>query len=625
MSLLQLLPFPLGSRPSGSDLASVTGIQWDCAIGGIPFLLDTTQEPLRRRTNEYLRDQVDTSREVGEQSLTGWWLRSQSRFDEGAGIRYFEPILGEGSGFRFRDSVGLDVFGKEGVRLARRMDAATIVALPAPVWTAANTNKVHIAANSTSKFAEVSTSGVYSEVTSPSSTGGVVAVAVGPDGTLWRSDTGGISNGSATWTITGSAYRIWWVKSRLFAGRGGDLYELTGVGGALSSKTPLAVPEANTTGWSWVSVTETPNAVWAAGVDSFGHSRVYVITLDENSQTVMVEAMKLPYGETVLDAYGYLDYVILGTSRGIRVCPTSGDQAALGPLLGDEFPVHKVTAYADSVYGAGKASHDGYTGIYRVDLSHELDGGRFPWAKESYTASSATPVGIDVIPTTSRLVLTLTDGIYIQHATAPVNEGWLRTGLTRWGTFERKFAEAVKVNADVVQGNIQVEASDGASEFVVGGVTGSTNGGTLQMDLPGVPVEAIGLRFTLTPGSSGEPTLYGYQIRGFPVPARQRLISVPLRVHDFQADRHGSMFGREMFGTARVMALELLEESGTPVVWQDFRTGESRRCIILRQTTVHQTSPDGIHPNAEGTVVVELLALDNVQLAADDFESAPSA
>ena len=91
---------------------------YDVAIGGEPFILAPTDtNPYQRETAPYRKDQFDNSKEPGEQSLTGWWIRSQSSFHGGTGIKFYDPTSGESTGYRFADSQGVDVWTKGQVTL----------------------------------------------------------------------------------------------------------------------------------------------------------------------------------------------------------------------------------------------------------------------------------------------------------------------------------------------------------------------------------------------------------------------------------------------------------------------------------------------------------------------------
>ena len=101
----------LGAPSSSGSTYQNTSNQYDCAIAGLPFFLGPSKDyPYKRETAQYRKQQIDQQKDPGEQTLTGWWLRSQSSFHYGAGIRYEEPIQGETVPYRFNKSAGVDVF-----------------------------------------------------------------------------------------------------------------------------------------------------------------------------------------------------------------------------------------------------------------------------------------------------------------------------------------------------------------------------------------------------------------------------------------------------------------------------------------------------------------------------------
>ncbi len=106
------IPYVL-SNPAGATNYSSTGEAYDVAIAGLPFfLMNSDDSPYRRVTAQYRKQQIDQSREPGEQTLTGWWLRSQSSFHYGQGIKFFEPIQDESLRFQYTESKGIDVWTK---------------------------------------------------------------------------------------------------------------------------------------------------------------------------------------------------------------------------------------------------------------------------------------------------------------------------------------------------------------------------------------------------------------------------------------------------------------------------------------------------------------------------------
>ena len=116
------IPYPL-SNPAGSQSYAATGVAYDVAFGGLPFFLTTSDENAYRRvTAQYRKQQVDMSREPGEQTLTGWWLRSQSSFHLGQGIKFFEPQQDESLRFQFTYGKGCDVWTKGQITLLKDTD-----------------------------------------------------------------------------------------------------------------------------------------------------------------------------------------------------------------------------------------------------------------------------------------------------------------------------------------------------------------------------------------------------------------------------------------------------------------------------------------------------------------------
>jgi hypothetical protein len=118
------LPYIL-SNPSTAKTFDLTGIAYDISIDGKPFFLmtnDTT--PHKRATAPFRKEQIDQSKEPGEQTLTGWWLRSQSSFHCGSGIKFYDPTAGESIDYRFTDSQGVNVWERGKVSLLKSTSRA---------------------------------------------------------------------------------------------------------------------------------------------------------------------------------------------------------------------------------------------------------------------------------------------------------------------------------------------------------------------------------------------------------------------------------------------------------------------------------------------------------------------
>lgn len=114
---------------SDTSIWQNTDIAYDVAIGGMPFIYAISDaRPYIRQTAPYRKEQFDNQTEPGEQSLTGWWLRSQSSFHDGTGITFYDPALIPGEGtFRFADSKGVDIWTEGEVTLLRDVNQTHII------------------------------------------------------------------------------------------------------------------------------------------------------------------------------------------------------------------------------------------------------------------------------------------------------------------------------------------------------------------------------------------------------------------------------------------------------------------------------------------------------------------
>ena len=124
--ITEAIPYTL-SNPAVNSGYSGNTVAYDIAIAGQPFFLETSDEsPYRRVTAQYRKQQIDQTREPGEQTLTGWWIRSQSTFHLGQGIKFFEPTQDEGLRFQYTYSKGCDIWTKGQVTLLKDVDTTHV-------------------------------------------------------------------------------------------------------------------------------------------------------------------------------------------------------------------------------------------------------------------------------------------------------------------------------------------------------------------------------------------------------------------------------------------------------------------------------------------------------------------
>jgi hypothetical protein len=119
--------YDLAVSPEISSNYQLSDIAFDIAVNNMPFFVAATDEqPYRRESAPYKREQIDQTTEPGEQSFTGWWFRSQSSFHLGAGAKFFEPAQEETLRFRFFDSEGVDVWTRGQASLLKDVDTSHV-------------------------------------------------------------------------------------------------------------------------------------------------------------------------------------------------------------------------------------------------------------------------------------------------------------------------------------------------------------------------------------------------------------------------------------------------------------------------------------------------------------------
>jgi hypothetical protein len=84
------------------------------------FLAIKDDQPYVRETNDYKREQVDTSPDPGEQTLSQWWVRDVDSWHRGAGITYYEPGADSTTRNRVASAVGVDVWTRGQATLLKK-------------------------------------------------------------------------------------------------------------------------------------------------------------------------------------------------------------------------------------------------------------------------------------------------------------------------------------------------------------------------------------------------------------------------------------------------------------------------------------------------------------------------
>ena len=617
-SIGRSIAIDLGIVSSTSTWQNTTE-SYDVAVGGLPFFYAINDErPYIRQTAPFSKEQSDIGAEPGEQSLTGWWLRSQSSFHNGTGIKFYDPSAGESVSHRFADSDNVDVWTKGQATLLK--ETANMTGVTSGIYklisgVSGSTNVVvgYIPGSTTMKSFQAD--GTVVTTYAPTNLGNILDGAVVTDGTrLFAADNDhiyvGPLNAAATgWTeyyVTGTRATLAWVKQRLVGAVTNSVYELTGAtGGAIALPTPLYTHP--NTAWIWSSISEGGSAIYAAGYAG-GNSAIYKFVLSTAgvmpTLTSGIVAAQLPIGEIVYKIESYLGYLMIGTNKGMRVASisdTTGD-LSYGPLIFEDTNGVYDFAFRDRfVWATGTIG--GYAGLYRIDLGTEIESLRFAYAKDAYLSTAAGyATSVDFVGNTDQIAFTTSGshGIAIQSATVLSTSGSITTGKIRFSTLEPKNYKRLIARGSFTSGG-----------FTLSSLATTTIGSDTQFDhitynlgvdavevtttQPEVAQEFLAYKFTFdrdTTDTTLGPVFKGYQAKATIATPRQRIIKFPVYCFDVETDRFNTVVGYDGRAYARIQLLEEIEKTGDVLTWQDLTTGESQQAVIQQVTFTRMTPPD---------------------------------
>ena len=625
-----------------------TDVAYDTALGGMPFIYAISDaRPYIRQTAPFRKEQFDNQTEPGEQSLTGWWIRSQQSFHGGDGITFYDPANTTSNSpdhYRFADSRGIDVWTQGEVTLLNDV-TNTHPTTGAVVGTDhqhvnqharsiqwSNTDGVllhdefdvdKISANGTvthyidyisgtdRKVFAICDDGVNAYWVTNKTQGGNQRLTMFKK-PLSGDSTTGSSNPSASGDVTqmfqsGSIEiqyaTMEFIKDRIVLCVNNAVYELA----TNATTLPSPVYTNPNTNYHYTSVAASGPAIYTAGHSGI-YSTIQKYTLSTAgvmpTLTSAVVAAEMPAGEIVEKLYYYLGYMCIGTNKGIRIATVSDQDGSLnyGPLiLETSQPVYDFAGRDRFVWAAtGVGELD--AGLTRIDLGLEISPLRFAYANDVYVSQTAEhyTTACAFIGTTNRITFAtayeVTDGaIYLESANL-YPSGYLTTGYIRYNTLEPKNFKRLVARGDFSKGSMTLETvtADG-TEYDVVSYDSSVPPVEVTTSNPQEAQEYLAYKFILyrdgTDATKG-PIMKGYQAKATIATPRQRVMRFPVYCYDVETDRYNVQTGYEGRAFDRIGQLESIEENGDVVTWQDLTTGESRQAVIEQISFTRLTPPD---------------------------------
>jgi hypothetical protein len=622
------IPYVL-SNPAGSTAYIPTGPSYDVAFAALPFFLAASDEqPYRRVTAQYRKQQIDQTREPGEQTLTGWWVRSQSSFHLGAGIKYFEPIQEESLRFQYTESKGIDVWTRGQATLLNDTASFYSGAAPAQMIGVNDGTNDCIIVSDGSALKKITSAGSASTYTLAGTASTIYSLTTNGTqyffvngSTVHRGNISGSTSDTEIYTASSTTRAtIRYVKQRLIVAIGPAIYELNPNASA-STALPTALYTHPNSSWVWSSISEGPQAIYISGYDPNGtSSSVFKIILDPTTPnslgfptletpTVIID---LPTGERINDFDVYLGtYAILATSAGFRVgvSDATGD-IQYGPLLFRDAACTAI-AFKDS-YAYIATLVDGEAGLVRTDLSTTVIASAlyFPWAWDLVAdGTSATASQVAFFGNSDRAAFATGNTVYAESTTL-VSEGYLRTGYIRYNTLETKIYKLLQARIDTTNGGFSIESIDSRdTSYSIGTFSQGAPVPEINVNYPTTSQEYLGFKFTMSRSSTDTtkgPLFTGYQLKSLPAVPRQRLIQYPVFCYDHESDKFSNEVGYEGSAYARMSQLEAIENVGDTIRVQDFRTGEEYLGIIEEMDFINKTPEDKRFSGFGGTLLVTI-------------------
>jgi hypothetical protein len=639
------IPYRL-SNPAGGQNYAPTGIAYDVAIAGQPFFLNNTDEtPYRKVTAQYRKNQVDMSREPGEQTLTGWWIRSQSTFHFGQGIKFFEPAQDESLRFQYTWSKGCNVWDKGQVTLLKDVDSYSSITNNLQtnkrpyqsIKSIRYSNKDAVLVWDGYKINKVEADGTVVSFVNYTPGTDYPILSVCDDGTFayWVTNKVGTnklqvnkrpldSSAAASEMFTHASIVatnavIEFTKERLVMAVNDSIYEFATTATVL----PTAVYDHPNTAFTYSSITSSGSAIYLAGFNGI-QSTIQKFVLNTSGAmptlTSAITAAELPVGEIVFKIYYYLGYMAIGTSLGLRIAQVSDQDGSLayGPLLFEsEQPVYDVAGYDKYLWCTTNV--DGAPGVSRVDLSTPIGSNLiFAYAWDLYDPSKTgfLTTSCSFLGNTNRLAFCTADNgaedgsIYLESADVLVPLAQMRTGYIRYNTLENKIFKLLTPRFNTANGGLNILSIDQNNvEYNLGSYDQGSFIGEVGVSYPQGAQQFLGFKFTFTRSTEDNtqgPIFTGYQINTLPSIPRQRLVQYPIFMYDYEMDKFNNPTGYDGYAFNRLSTMQSIEDIGDLVRVEDFRTGESYLGLIEEMDFINKTPTDKRYSGFGGLLLITI-------------------
>ena len=551
-----------------NPVATPTGVPqvWPVSIAGRTYVVDTSFEPYRRdafrhRSIQPQRQSIDLTNVPGEGTVNteGLWRRSATNWNLGSGQAYLDR---KGSAdARYEESKGVNPWTPW--QLSLLYDTTQVVAASGQAQVLQVGKYVYVLDVAAQTLKYTSDLSAWTTVTGTPSNMAMIAT----DGyNIWIANThtgssvytgtaGGASVSALITSAADNCTGVWFVGERLMIAAGNTVWNIT-------STTPGAAPTAlwshPDTNWRVTCMCQGSSQIYIGGYDpgqgSPLRSTVFRSTIEATGTalTVPVQALPLEGGEYVTSLYGYLNYVFVGTSLGMRMCRTlaaydpTGNQGDLeaGPLVPNliapgpvSYPVRTIVGNNRFIYFGWSDYDTSSTGLGRADISTFIDTQAPAYASDMMVTGQGEVRTMDWCTINNQPIWTVDGkGVYTSSGTY-VSSGYMDSGYIGYGIPDDKILMAGDIGTVTPQsGTVAMGiATDSSTDSfqVVGTQQSSANGGTTNQSafaIGQIRGEQYQVRLTLTKDAvnGSTPYVHRWTIKALPAIVAGTTISVVL-------------------------------------------------------------------------------------------------
>lgn len=329
------------------------------------------------------------------------------------------------------------------------------------------------------------------------------------------------------------------------------LHIVTPAGALPTSDTSGAAPTALFTqansDWQWVGFATGDSCIYAAGY-SGDYSAIYRIPIksDGTGLDAPVQAGELPTGETALSIVGYLSFVYIGTTVGIRLAT----QASSGELqIGSAIPcgpVRCAVGFGRFVYFGWENYDTTSTGLGRLDVT-VINTDAPAYATDLMATAQGHVTSVFVLNSTVAFTVAGT-GLFLQSVDL-VASGQIDSGLITYDLPDPKVAQSIDVrHQEPLNGTHAVALAADEGAFSLLGIHDGTTAET-PFSCRTTTGEVFEVRHILTPSLTAPtmgPFIQRATLMSIPAALSGEQITVPLLIRTYDSTDSGSEFVRSI-------------------------------------------------------------------------------